>query len=389
MIQIEDLIKPYHGEDEISFTKRKAYFYRMLVIRSEGVGVGLKQKVSLGNAIAINPQERERIDNFWNRFLVPELRDRLVNYTYYDIYKKVLPQGEDLTRFLPDSFYQTFVDEYFTNPQHSNPCDDKNLYDVYFHDVNRPKTLFRKSHGLWLDADYNRISPTDAIKKACDKKSIVVKKTRFSWGGKGLLFWNAGEDDLTTLQDFVNEADDLICQEEIVQHSELSRLNPSSVNTVRIMTMLFQGQVYALSSVVRMGINGSRTDNASSGGIVCGINPNGQLKNVAFDTLANQYPCHPQGTAFESVIVPNFDECTAMVKKLAQRFSSVSRLISWDIAIDQSGHPLLIECNLTYGQLDFHQYCNGPIFGDLTEDVIEEVFANSYTLNSIIKSFEK
>ena len=317
------------------------------------------------------------------------MRELLVNYKFYDFYNNFLAPGEQLCYYLPDSFYQTFIDEYFTNPQHSNPCDDKNLYDVYFHDVNRPKTLFRKSHGLWLDADYNRISPTEAIKKACDKKRVVVKKTRFSWGGKGLLFWNADEDDLTTLQDFVNDADDLICQEEIVQHSELSRLNPSSVNTVRIMTMLFQGQVYALSSVVRMGINGSKTDNASSGGIVCGINPNGQLKTVAFDTLANQYPCHPQGTAFESVTIPNFDECTALVKKLAQRFSSVSRLISWDIAIDESGYPLLIECNLTYGQLDFHQYCNGPIFGDLTEDVIKEVFANSYTLKSIIKSFKE
>lgn len=389
MIQIEDLIKPYPGENEVSFTKRKAYFYRVLKQRSEGVGVGLKQKVSLGNAIPISAQERARIDSFWNRFLLPELRDRLVNYTYYDIYKKVLPQGEDLTRFVPDSFYQTFVDEYFTNPQEANPCDDKNLYDLYFHDVNRPKTLFRKSHGLWLDADYNRISPTEAINKACDKKRVVVKKTRFSWGGKGLLFWDSREDDVSTLQAFVQETDDLICQEEIEQHSELSRLNPSSVNTVRIMTLLFQGQVHALSSVVRMGIDGSKTDNASSGGIVCGIKPNGQLKNVAFDTLANQYPCHPQGTAFESVTIPNYDECVALVTILAQRFSSVSRLISWDIAIDQSGRPLLIECNLTFGELDFHQYCNGPIFGDLTEDVLKEVFANSYTLNSIIKSFEQ
>lgn len=389
MIQIEDLIRPFSGEDEVSFTKRKAYYFRVLKSRSEGVGIGLKQKVSLGNAISINPQERVRIDSFWDRFLLPELRDRLVNYTFYDIYKKVLPQGEDLTRFVPDSFYQTFVDEYFSNPQHSNPCDDKNLYDVYFHDVSRPKTLFRKSHGLWLDADYNRISPTEAIKKAFDEKRVVVKKTRFSWGGKGLLFWDASEDELSTLQTFVQDADDLICQNVVVQHSELSRLNPSSVNTVRIMTLLFQGQVHALSSVLRMGINGSKTDNASSGGIVCGINPNGQLKDVAFDTLANQYPRHPQGTAFESVTVPNFDECVVMVKKLAQRFSSVSRLISWDIAIEQSGHPLLIECNFTYGQLDFHQYCNGPIFGGLTEDVFKEVFANSYTLKSIIKSFKK
>ena len=64
-----------------------------------------------------------------------------------------------------------------------------------------------------------------------------------------------------------------------------------------------------------------------------------------------------------------------------------SRLISWDLAIDENAQPLLIEGNLTFGELDFHQMCNGPIFGDLTEEVLKDVFANSYTLNSILKSF--
>ena len=36
--------------------------------------------------------------------------------------------------------------------------------------------------------------------------------------------------------------------------------------------------------------------------------------------------------------------------------------------------------------MDFHQLCNGPIFGDMTHNVLKEVFDKSYTLNSIIKS---
>ena len=74
-------------------------------------------------------------------------------------------------------------------------------------------------------------------------------------------------------------------------------------------------------------------------------------------------------------------------QNLAKRFSLISRLISWDLAIDENAQPLLIEGNLTFGELDFHQMCNGPIFGDLTEEVLKDVFANSYTLNSILKSF--
>ncbi len=154
------------------------------------------------------------------------------------------------------------------------------------------------------------------------------------------------------------------------------------------MTLVFDGQVHVLSSVLRMGVKGSKVDNASQGGIVCGIKPNGQLKNVAYNTSGKKFFQHQQGVAFESVTIPSFDECRDLVTSLAKRFSSVSRLISWDLAIDELGHPMLIEFNLTIGELDFHQFCNGPIFGNMTEDVLKDVFSNSYTLHSIIKSFK-
>lgn len=77
-----------------------------------------------------------------------------------------------------------------------------------------------------------------------------------------------------------------------------------------------------------------------------------------------------------------------VVKALAKRFVSMSRLISWDLAIDEKGNPLLVEFNLTFGGINFHQFCNGPILGSLRDDILADVFANSYTLKSIIKSFQ-
>ena len=50
------------------------------------------------------------------------------------------------------------------------------------------------------------------------------------------------------------------------------------------------------------------------------------------------------------------------------------RLVSWDFAIDPDGEPVLIEANLHYGELDFHQINNGPIFGEDTEKILKEVF---------------
>ena len=50
------------------------------------------------------------------------------------------------------------------------------------------------------------------------------------------------------------------------------------------------------------------------------------------------------------------------------------RLVSWDIAIDECGDPVLIEANMRKGGINLNQFSNGPLFGDLTERVMNEVF---------------
>ena len=380
-----DLIKPYPGEDELSYTKRKAYFYRVSKIRTRVGDFALVNQEE--NCQPLSVEETEEINAFWDNYLSPTMREKLIDYRYYSVYKAVVKEDENLLDYIPDSFYQTFIDDYYSNPQESRSCDDKNLYDLYFHDINRPKTIFRKTKSLYLDENYDLISMQEAIERAKSKKEVILKISKFSLGGHGVMFWDAKSSNVEQMMKFLNSSDRIVCQEVLRQHEVLNRVNPTSVNTIRIVSFLFNGKVNILSSVLRMGRNGSRVDNASSGGIVCGIKPNGQLKNVAYDTYANVYHKHPQGTEFESIIIPNYTQCIGLVNKLAKRFSLISRLISWDLAIDENAQPLLIEGNLTFGELDFHQMCNGPIFGDLTEEVLKDVFANSYTLNSILKSF--
>lgn len=40
------------------------------------------------------------------------------------------------------------------------------------------------------------------------------------------------------------------------------------------------------------------------------------------------------------------------------------------------GEPVLLEANLKYGELRFHQLNNGPVFGESTDDILNEVFAH-------------
>jgi len=83
---------------------------------------------------------------------------------------------------------------------------------------------------------------------------------------------------------------------------------------------------------------------------------------------------HPDsGLIFEGYEVPGYQKCRDAVPMLHAQMPRF-RLVSWDFAIDPDGEPVLIEANLHYGELDFHQINNGPIFGEDTEKILKEVF---------------
>ena len=139
------------------------------------------------------------------------------------------------------------------------------------------------------------------------------------------------------------------------------------------MSLIMNGKVNILSTVLRMGVNGNKVDNASAGGITCGVLENGQLKDVGYSADGIKYDKHPQGYIFSNCVIPNYEKAIHMVKICHERMGHF-RLVSWDIAIDEDGEPVLIEANLRNGECDFHQYNNGPLFGELTEQVLDEVF---------------
>lgn len=50
------------------------------------------------------------------------------------------------------------------------------------------------------------------------------------------------------------------------------------------------------------------------------------------------------------------------------------RMVSWDIAIDEMGEAHMLEANFAKGSVNFHQLSNGPLFGEDTKAILDEVF---------------
>lgn len=263
---------------------------------------------------------------------------------------------------------------------------DKNYMDVVLPCVKHPVTLIRKIHGQYLDVDFNPMSKPQAIDKLYENldPGIVVKISRSSSGGKGVRFLGKG----STKEDISEALDvdpDVAVQLVMRQHPEMAKMNASSVNTIRIICIILDGESIPLSSVVRIGNSGSRVDNFSSGGVGCGVKPDGRLNDCGYTQKGERYDVHPNGFVFSEGFVPNFDKVLEAVKR-CHMCVPMFGVASWDIAIDEDGEPVLIEYNVGGAGIDIHQYNNGPLYGKYRERIISDAF-NNYAERSATLDF--
>jgi hypothetical protein len=163
-----------------------------------------------------------------------------------------------------------------------------------------------------------------------------------------------------------------LIQERIVQHEAMDRLNPSCINTMRMLTVRTGQTIHYYQGFLRMGINNSYVDNGLSGNITVGIEQDtGKLLEFAQlpHTNQNRMIRHPQtNTVFKDFQIPFYQESADMVKSLHQVFQQFF-MIGWDIGITPEG-PIVIEGNNITGLFPFQALYGGlkSSFLDLAQE---------------------
>jgi hypothetical protein len=281
-------------------------------------------------------------------------------------------------RYIPNDMYYTKIDQHFNSRKLGYGFNDKNYYSKIFVGVNQPKVIVRKIKGLIFDCNYKQLTIDDAKKLIFAEKEVICKPSQETGSGRGIAFFRSSE--IQKVEEFLTDAsyDDYIVQELISQHPDIAKIHPDSINTIRICSLLMDDGVYILSSCLRMGTGNSRVDNVTAGGISCGIGKDGYLDKYSYTYYTGERAeNHPNsGIKYEGFKVPSYDKAVELVKQVHPIIGHF-RLVSWDIAIDKYGEPILIEANMRKGGINLHQFDNGPLFGDLTERVLNEVFKNS------------
>lgn len=280
-------------------------------------------------------------------------------------------------RYIPEDKFYTDIEPCLNNLDFSKALEDKNLYDLIFHDesVALPETIIRKINGYLCDGNFNPVDIKQASAICLQEQEVVIKKSIGSGGGHGVEI--IGRDALAGhFEEMISSFDEnFVVQKVIKQHPNLSKIHCNSVNTIKILSILWNNEIRILSSVLRMGIDGKRVDNQSSGGISVGIDKNGRLNNYAYTMKGERYTKHPNTQfVFEGSDVPFYTQIAENAEKLHKRFAHFA-LISWDFAVDENG-PILIEYNLSSQEINFHQLNNGALFGELTEKVLAKCYSN-------------
>ena len=172
-----------------------------------------------------------------------------------------------------------------------------------------------------------------------------------------------------------------LLEEPVIQCDAMNKLNPSSVNTTRMVSVMNDaGEVTILATFVRIG-NGKVVDNFNSGGMTAKVDvETGIILEEAVNKAGELFEKHPiTGTTIKGFQMPYWSEAKEMVKRAA-KLSPHVRYVGWDVGMSVNG-PVLIEGNQFPGH-DIYQVAEKMKEGELGVLPMFEAAINEKNINT-------
>jgi len=277
----------------------------------------------------------------------------LTDYLNYEFYKKKNAERKEYAGIkIQDSFYEqvspsaykkrftvkpNFLEEFkdFTKRDFLVPKEDD--FEAFNHFLNKHKTFMSKPYDGLGGADVKKVHTKDIKDKEAYFKECI----------EGRIFF----------------------EELVIQHKDLNKLSPTSVNTMRIVTFNDHGIPRILWAGLRIGNGINSVDNFHAGGMALPIDiETGKLVGSARDKDLNEYASHPvTKVKFNDFQIPFFDEVKKMVLDLS-KLSDKILVLGLDVAVTENG-PLIIEANRRPG-FDVIQVADRRGRMDIIRDVL-------------------
>lgn len=224
-------------------------------------------------------------------------------------------------------------------------CNDKRNRKVF-----DEKKIFNKVFNKYIGRDW---ADTDDItykmfKDFVRKHPAFIVKPNVGSGGVGIYIEViTQESDIKAIYYRLKKEKALI-EEIIKQHSEIMEFNPTSLNTLRIVTFIPKDEKAPklMTGNLRLGRKDKIADNFHHQGIVALIDVDtGIVKTAAINMKGQRYIIHPDSK--KQIIgykIPYWEKVKETCINAAKEIDGV-RYIGWDISIGENGEIYIIEGN--------------------------------------------
>jgi len=213
------------------------------------------------------------------------------------------------------------------------------------------KSLFNKTFSEFVHRDYLDMKEAsyDEFREFFQKNSKFFAKPMAGQQGQGAEIISVAEDMNKIYEKLKYEH--YMIEELVHQHPDIASLNPDTLNTIRIFTLLtIDNEPIIPYAGIRIGRKGYVIDNVSAGGLGAKINiETGKIETEGVDMFRDRYAVHPDTqAAIKDFQIPHWDKVKETVKAAAFVVPQV-RYVGWDVAVTDKGTIEIIEGNTQPG----------------------------------------
>lgn len=278
-----------------------------------------------------------------------------------------------VTRSMAVHYIYPYLDRYDFVPSYMDKNMQKYLLrlpDVNI-DVKMPKDVVYNSNGVFFYGNGVECSREDAVEILMDYgEDVILKPSVETFGGRGVIKIprKTGKDRFESLMEEYKY--NYTFQKVVEQHPVMALFNPSSVNTVRVVTYRDFNRVRkVLYACVRFGGEGSVMDNVCSGGGYTGVDKETGclMDRKRYSYFVMDVPMVPDSMPNE---IPCWDRLKKVALALHGRLPQLD-IVGWDFTFDKDGNPVLIEFNPRPGV--GLQQAVGPMF---TVEELDEIMSH-------------
>lgn len=233
---------------------------------------------------------------------------------------------------------------------------DKQAFEMFMRSVYGTRGVYCRSLAVIENRRLSRCAedgartemPASEFARAHEGERLVIKNT-FGFGGSDIAVVTV-EDGQFRFRERLWAPEELIgtlcplnsvwlVQPFIIQHEAMSRLNPTSVNTMRVVTYHTGERAVLANAVLRIGKQGSSVDNIDLGGCVAGLDADGVIDGYQFNKLDRSRTVCPHA----GKQIPFFREAMELALNTHRHIPQLFT-VGWDLVITPDG-PLILEGN--------------------------------------------